>query len=212
MPPGCKFGSWLFCPEVVPFQPYLIHISYLVFGCGLVFDPQGLHPGHEFLGSLPCLFQPFQVGLDLRKGGRNIIPISTRVIAHQKVEGGLPHGFTLPAVVSKFHHRQIVDPIVLLVVDEELEVGFNPLVVLLQLSICPGVIHCGNVLCNSQYVTHLLGELGCEPRVSVTYNFAGESKASKHLGYEQGHGSFCCDGFIARDEKGGLGAIVISNH
>ena len=129
MPPGRKLGSGLFCSNVVPIQPY--HVSLFIFGCRFVLDPEGLRPGHEFLGGLPCLFELFQALSYLGHRGLGAVPISTRVISHQKVERRLPCSFAFPIIMSKFCHRQISSPVVLLMVNEELEVCLHPLVVTL---------------------------------------------------------------------------------
>ena len=78
-------------------------------------------------------------------------------------------------------------PVILLVVDNESEVGFDPLVVLFGLPICSGMISSGNVLCNPQYVAHFSGKLGCESGVSVTDNLVRESKVSEYLSDKEGH-------------------------
>ena len=72
--------------------------------------------------------------------GMGAVPISTRVISHQKVERSLPCSFTFSIVMSEFCHRQISGPVILLMVNEESEVGLNPLVVALQLPVCSGVV------------------------------------------------------------------------
>jgi hypothetical protein len=52
-----------------------------------------------------------------------------RVVSHQKEERGLPSGLASPVVVSEFCEREIVHPVVLLMVDEESEICLHPLVV-----------------------------------------------------------------------------------
>ena len=112
------------------------------------------------------------------------VPISMRVISHQKVERRLPGSFTFPIVMSKFCHRQIRGPIILLMVNKEPEIGLHPLIVALQLSVHSGVVHGRNVLCDPQYAAYFSCEFGCEPGVSITNDLAGKSEAFEHMSDE----------------------------
>ena len=129
MPPGRKLGSGLFRFDVMPIQPY--HVPLFILGRYFVLDPEGLRPGHEFLGGLPRFFELVQAFGHLGHRSLGAVPISMRMISHQKVERRLPCSFTSPIIVRKFRHRQISYPVVLLVVNEELEVCLYPLVVAL---------------------------------------------------------------------------------
>ena len=51
------------------------------------------------------------------------------MITHQKEEWGVPRCFVFPVVVCKLGQREVSSPICLLVVSEEPEVRFYPLVV-----------------------------------------------------------------------------------
>ena len=79
-------------------------------------------------------------------GADYVMSISTRMITHQKEERGLLHCFASPIVVSELCDREISCPVVLLMVDKEMQIGLHPLIVAFQLSIHPGMIHRQNIL------------------------------------------------------------------
>ena len=83
--------------------------------------------------------------------------------------------------MCKFGEGKIVIPIVLLMVDPELQVLFDPLVSLLQLSICAWMIGCGNILGNTQQATDFFHESAYKLRVSITDDLRGESEAREDL-------------------------------
>jgi hypothetical protein len=74
------------------------------------------------------------------------MPISTRMISHQEEERGLPGGLALPVIVCEFRKREVLRPVVLLMVNEEPEVGLHPLVISFRLSVRSRVVRGGDVL------------------------------------------------------------------
>ena len=82
--------------------------------------------------------------------GGYIEDLGSRRVSHQGFERGLFCGFIGPGVVCEFGEGKIVTPIVLLMVDPESQVLFDPLVSSLQLSIHTRMIGCGNILGNTQ--------------------------------------------------------------
>jgi hypothetical protein len=64
--------------------------------------PECLRPGHVVLGIVSYLFQLVQVHRGQGQVTDSSVPISMRVVAHQKEERGLLGGFASPIVVSEF--------------------------------------------------------------------------------------------------------------
>ena len=122
--------------------------------------------------------------------------ISTRVIAHQKEKWGVFRRFVFPVVVHEFSQGEVTSPIRLLVISEESEVCFYPLVVALRLPIGAGVICRGDVLLNPQSPTQLFDELGGKSRISITYDLAGEAVVSDYDLQKYLCGFFGRDGFV----------------
>lgn len=148
---------------------------------------------------------------DQGRGADNIMPISVWVITHQKKKGGLPHGFAFPIAMSKFCDREIGHPVILLVVDEEPQIGLYPLVVMLRLPIRLGVVGHGDVLLNAQCPTQFLDKFGCESGISVTDELVGKPIVAKDLFHEELRCLFGRDSFVAGYEPHQLGAAVISD-
>jgi len=113
-------------------------------------------------------------------GADYVMSISTRMITHQKEERGLLHCFASPIVVSELCDREISCPVVLLMVDKEMQIGLHPLIIPFQLSIGSRMICGGYVLLDSQGATQFSDELRCESRIPVAYNFIGESVSSNY--------------------------------
>ena len=67
---------------------------------------------------------------------------------------------------------QVGCPVVLLVIDEEPQIRFEPLTGPFRLPIGPGVVSSRNVLLDAEYVTQLLHELGHETGVPVADDFS----------------------------------------
>jgi hypothetical protein len=74
------------------------------------------------------------------------MPISTRVISHQKEERGLPGSLASPVIVGELCEREVLCPVILLMVDEEPEIRLHPLVISFRLSVRPWVISSRDVL------------------------------------------------------------------
>jgi hypothetical protein len=123
-----------------------------------VLYPESLCPSHVVLGLIPYLLQLVQVFRGQGKITDGPVPISMRMIAHQKKEGGLPGHLASPIVMGKFSNGKVLGPVVLSVVDEEPEIGFYPLVILFGLSVRTWVVSCGDVLLNIQQSTQFLCE------------------------------------------------------
>ena len=71
------------------------------------------------------------------------------------------------------------------------------------------MICCGGVKLDAGYSAYFPHKLGCEPWVSIADDFCGETEVCEHvLDVERSH-SFCVDLFLAWDEQGCFGAIVI---
>ena len=119
------------------------------------------------------------------------------MIAHQKEERSVLRGFVLPAIVCKFGQGEVVGPVGLLMVGEEPEIRFYPLIVPLRLSIGPWVIHRRDVLLNPQCAAQFLDEPGGESWISVAYDFAREPIASNYDFEEHLRSSFRRNGLIA---------------
>ena len=83
--------------------------------------------------------------------------------------------------MCEFGEGEIMIPIVLLMVDPESQVLFNPLVSSLRLSICARMIGSGDVLGDAQQATDFFHKLACKSRVSVTDDLRGESEAREDL-------------------------------
>ena len=79
--------------------------------------------------------------------------------SYQEFKGGKAGGGIGPGVVHKLSHRQEQGPVVLLKIAVDSEVLFQPLVGTLQLSICLGVIHGADVLCDVQLCAKFCGEV-----------------------------------------------------
>jgi hypothetical protein len=62
------------------------------------------------------------------------------MIAHQKEERGLPGGLAPPVIVCEFREREVLRPVVLLMVDEKSEISLYPLVISFRLSVRPRVV------------------------------------------------------------------------
>ena len=92
---------------------------------------------------------------------------------HQQLERGLPCGGVLSIVVCKLCQGQVRRPVVLLIVDKEPKIRFEPLIGSFRLSIGPGVVSCGNILLDAEYAAQLLHELGCETGDPVANDFPG---------------------------------------
>jgi hypothetical protein len=95
------------------------------------------------------------------------------MISHQEEERGLPGGLAPPVVVCELCEREILRPVVLLMVDEEPEIRFYPLVISFRLSIRSRVVGGRDVLLYGEQTTQLPCESGCEPWISVAYYFGG---------------------------------------
>ena len=92
-------------------------------------DPQLLCSGHVCLGVLSYLQQVVEALFDQWRFAGGVVPISTRVIAHQKEEWSVLCGFVLPIVVRKFCQWETIHPIGLLMVSEEAQIRLHPLVI-----------------------------------------------------------------------------------
>jgi hypothetical protein len=68
------------------------------------------------------------------------------MISHQEEERGLPGGLAPPVIVCEFREREILRPVVLLMVDKEPEIGLHPLVISFRLSIRSRVVSGRDVL------------------------------------------------------------------
>ena len=101
-------------------------------------------------------------------GADYVMSISTRMITHQKEERGLLHCFASPIVVSELCDREISCPVVLLMVDKEMQIGLHPLIVAFRLSISLRVGCCRNVLLDAQGPAQFFSKPRHEPWVSVT--------------------------------------------
>jgi hypothetical protein len=95
------------------------------------------------------------------------------MVSHQEEERGLPGGFTPPVIVREFCEREILRPIVLLMVDKEPEIGLYPLIISFRLSIRSRMVSGRDVLLYGEHSTQLLCEFGRESWVSVAYDFGG---------------------------------------
>jgi hypothetical protein len=166
-----QLGSWLIDVQVTPFEPHLI--PFFVFGRCLVLYPESLRPSHVVLGVVSYLLYLVQARRGQGQVTDNSMPISTRVISHQKEERGLPGGLAPPVVVCKLCEREVLCPVILLMVDEEPEIRLYPLVISFRLSVCSRMIGGGDVLLYGEQATQFLCEPGCEPRISVAYYFGG---------------------------------------
>ena len=72
-------------------------------------------------------------------------------------------------------------PVILLMVNPEPEILFDPLVRSFRLSIGPWVVGSGDVLRDPQESAEFLHEFRCESGVSITDHFGGESKSREYL-------------------------------
>src|SRR5258708_9391143 len=93
------------------FEPH--EVACLILGRISVFNPSFLGVDHQFLGVLACFSELLESKRDLRYRGWPIGPISTRVISHEEIERGLPHGFAMPIVVREFCQWEILGPLIL---------------------------------------------------------------------------------------------------
>src|SRR5258708_4572747 len=96
------------------FKPH--KVTCLIFGRISVFDPSLLSIDHQFLGTFACFSELLESKHHLQYRGWSIGPISTWVISHEEIEGGLPRGFTMPVVVREFCQWEIVGPVILALV------------------------------------------------------------------------------------------------
>jgi hypothetical protein len=101
------------------------------------------------------------------------MPISMRVISHQKEERGLSGSLAPPIVVGELRKREVLCPVILLMVDEEPEICLHPLVISFRLSVRPRMISRRDVLLYGRQATQFLCELGCEPWIPVAYYLGG---------------------------------------
>ena len=77
--------------------------------------------------------------------------------------------------------RYTLHPVILFVISDEAKECLDPLICVLQLSVCSGMIRCGYVLFDSHQPTQLPCELGCELRVSIAHDLAGQPKVGNHV-------------------------------
>src|SRR5258708_28594137 len=111
---GRKFGRGLIRPQVASFKPH--EVTCLIFGRISVFDPSFLSVDHQFLGAFACFSELLESKRYLGYRGWPIGPISARVISHEEIERGLPHGFAMPIVMREFCESEIVGPVILTLV------------------------------------------------------------------------------------------------
>src|SRR5258708_7455417 len=122
------------------FKPH--KVTCLILGCISVFDPALLGVDHQFLGAFACFSELLELECHLWYRGWPIGPISAWVISHEEIERGLPCGFTVPVVVCEFGDREIVSPVILMLIYVASQILFQPLIGLFGLSVCPWVIGC----------------------------------------------------------------------
>jgi hypothetical protein len=91
--------------------------------------PESLRPSHVALGVVSYLLYLVQARRGQGQVTDNSMPISTRVISHQKEERGLPGSLASPVIVCEFCEREVLCPVILLMVDEESEIRLHPLVI-----------------------------------------------------------------------------------
>ena len=102
-----------------------------------------------------------------------MLPISVRIIAHQKEEWGLPCRITGPIVVRELRHQQPACPIILFVVSNEPQECLDPLVRVFRLTVGSGMVCCGYVLLYAHHLAQLSREFRCESRILIADDFAG---------------------------------------
>src|ERR1700677_1700229 len=102
-------------------------------------------------------------------------------------------------------------PVRLIVIGDKPKISFEPLIGALRLSVRARVICCGGVTLDAGYSAYFPHELGCEPWISIADDFRGEAEVCEHVfDVKCGH-SFCVDLFLAWDEQGCFGAIVVGD-
>ncbi len=106
-----------------------------------------------------------------------------------------------PIVVCKLHHWKVVVPVILMLIDPEAKILFQPLIGLLWLSIHSWVICCGVVLGHSSTFAQSLDKLWCEFMVSVTYEFLWQPEPWEYMLYEESGCFFCHHGFFAWNKE-----------
>ena len=124
------------------------------------------------------------------------MPISTRVISHQKEKGGVLCCFVLPVVMCELGQREVCGPVRLLVISKESEVGLHPLIISFGLSVRPRVVRRGDVLLNSQRTAQFLDEFRHESWIPVAYDFVRESVSSHYHFEKRARGPFHRDSLV----------------
>ena len=102
-------------------------------------------------------------------------------------------------------------PVILLVVNEEPEISFYPLVVPFRLSIGTGVVGGRDVLGNTEDPADFLGKFRREARVPITDNLPRESILAEYILDEEPGRFFCRDSLIAGYEQRRFSTVVISD-
>ena len=111
------------------------------------------------------------------------------VISHVGPEWGHANAWVVVVVVCELCCVEQVHPIVLLVAAEHVDVGLNPLVVVLDLSLHLWVVGCGEVLVDVQGLEEPLGVVSCEGGATVCVVDSGGAVMVRWIPYDGFSGS-----------------------
>ena len=123
---GGEFGRGSICLKVAPIKPYLFPLS--ISRHAPLIDPPLLHFSHGILHLSSDLLEFFQSSGHLGYWTVPCFPISAGVDSHQKIEWGLPCRGILSIVMRKLRQGEVLRPVILLIVYEEPEISFEPLI------------------------------------------------------------------------------------
>ena len=111
--------------------------------------------------------------------------------------------------MRELRHWKVCRPVVLSVIRDKAEEGFQPLIGSFRLSVRSGVVCRRDVLFDSYNFAEFSREFGCETGVSVADDLAGESKVDKYVFNVQCCRAFCVDLLVTWYKDSRFGAIIV---
>ena len=137
--------------------------------------------------------------------------VGSRGVAHDQFEGGFGSGRVRPGVVYILSEWEPLMPSSLMVVDENAEVLFEPLIRVFRLAVSLGVVGGAYVLFDIEDAAKFLREMGGEAGISVHDDLAGSAVVREDVLDIKVSNSGGGGRFVAGNENGRFRAVVICN-